>query len=401
MKEIRKLYLFTFFRSLTFFASISIAFYHENNLSYFQIMLLQSVYGILTAILEIPSGMLSDIWGRKKTLILGTVAFALAYFGGAVGTSMLPFVLMQILAAVGQSCYSGTFVALMFEDVNSDDSITQSVNVIFANMQAINIGAVLLASLSSVFIVKYSSMRITYLFTVLAYILTLILGISLCETQKEKETVKTNPFKEYGQLLKNSILYMKDYKIGLIVMDLVIFACFSNTFTYIQQPILLNAGLETSKFGYVTFIITICTVASLKTVQLIEKKIKNVNRFLCLLTMLVIVSLFSNALHVSPVWSAISFAIMTIAVRYREIFLMNALNTYISDDSRATVMSIVSAIEMIGLAVLSAVIGLVEDVSIEYAVAALCIIVVIFYLIFGFMKFVCKKKYVQKVSILK
>ena len=110
MKEIKKLYLFTFFRSLTFFASISIAFYNSNGLSYFQIMALQSIYGIMTAVFEIPSGVLSDLLGRKRTLILGTVCFIAAYLCGALGSTFLPFVFMQIFAAAGQSCYSGTFV---------------------------------------------------------------------------------------------------------------------------------------------------------------------------------------------------------------------------------------------------------------------------------------------------
>ena len=59
------------------------------------------------------------------------------------------FGLMQIFAAVGQSCYSGTFLALMYEDVEHDKSITKSPNVIFSNLQVINLVSVLLAALIS------------------------------------------------------------------------------------------------------------------------------------------------------------------------------------------------------------------------------------------------------------
>lgn len=193
MKEVRKLYLFTLFRSLSFFAPISVAFYRDNLLTFSQIMILQSIYAIATAVLEIPSGMLSDCLGRKKTLILGTCTFFAAYMCGFIGTNWTAFAVMQIFAAIGQSCYSGTFVALMYENVTRDKSINKSVNVIFANMQAINICAVLAASFLCSLIVKLASMRITYLFTAAAYAVTLLVCILFKDystTEKFSDSLK-------------------------------------------------------------------------------------------------------------------------------------------------------------------------------------------------------------------
>lgn len=368
MKEIRKLYLFTFFRSLTFFASISVAFYSDNGLSYFQIMVLQTIYGIATAVMELPSGILSDVVGRKITLIIGTLSFFLAYLCGAVGSSMLPFCLMQILAAAGQSCYSGTFVSLMYEDVKAADDIKKSVNVIFANLQSINIFAVLLASLMSSVIVKYADMRHTYYFTVAAYFVTLIIALLLSE-KRQVHNAEIHRISNYKNEVKKSLGVVRDNGLIIVMMDMVIIASFANTLSYMQQPILMANGLNVEYLGIVTFVMTVATILSLKIMPKIEKYVTD--KRITFITLVGVVLVTSNFFAKSFVWSVFTFIIITVIVRFREILLTNKINSFIDNDARATIMSIISALQMATLAVMSLIIGWVEDISLSYAILLL------------------------------
>jgi len=52
---------------------IVVPFYESNGLSMKDIMILQAVYSIAIVVLEVPSGYLADVIGRKKTLIIGAV----------------------------------------------------------------------------------------------------------------------------------------------------------------------------------------------------------------------------------------------------------------------------------------------------------------------------------------
>ena len=56
----------------------------------------ESVYSMAAVILEIPSGYLADVWGRRKCLILGCIL----YFGGYLSYS-----------------FTDTFTAFLFAEI--------------------------------------------------------------------------------------------------------------------------------------------------------------------------------------------------------------------------------------------------------------------------------------------
>ncbi len=379
MNEIRKLYLFTFFRSFTVFASVSVAFYNSNGLSYFEIMLLQSVYAVAIAVLEVPSGMLSDMIGRKKTLVVGSVAFAVAYSCGAFGAGLFMFGLMQIFAAVGQSCYSGTFLALMYEDVEHDRSITKSPNAIFSNLQVINLISVLLAALTSVIVVKHISMRATYFITVFMYLLTFVVSLGLKEKQHTCIKKESYSLKGYFSIFREGIQTIAKCGFQILLIDMIVFVCFSNVVLYLQQPLLLDRAFPVAYFGIVSVIVTITTTVALKVFGVLEKRIKQPKRLLSILTMAVIAVLLSNIVIKNSFWVIMTFSVLAIVMRVREIFIMTEVNRQISDSSRATVLSIVSAIEMIGIAVLSAVIGYCENISLDFSIVVVSLTMLSFY----------------------
>ncbi len=386
MNEIRKLYIFTFFRSFTVFASVSVAFYNSNGLSYFEIMLLQSVYAVAIAVLEVPSGMLSDMIGRKKTLVVGSLAFAIAYSCGAFGAGLLMFGLMQIFAAVGQSCYSGTFLALMYEDVEHDKSITKSPNVIFSNLQVINLISVLLAALTSVIVVKYMSMRATYFITVLMYLLTFAVSLGLKEKQHTYVKKESYSLKGYFSIFREGIQTIAKSGFQILLIDMIVFVCFSNVVLYLQQPLLLDRAFPVAYFGIVSVIVTITTTVALKVFGVLEKQIKQSKRLLGILTMAVIAVLLSNIVIKNSFWVIMTFSVLAIVMRVREIFIMTEVNRQISDSSRATILSIVSAIEMIGIAVLSAVTGYCENVSLDFSIVVISLAMLSLYCIIWWRK---------------
>ena len=58
---------------------IIVLFYEKHGLGMQEVFILKSVYSVAAVALEIPSGYLADVWGRRKCLIAGCMLFFLGY----------------------------------------------------------------------------------------------------------------------------------------------------------------------------------------------------------------------------------------------------------------------------------------------------------------------------------
>lgn len=65
--------------------------------------------------LEIPSGYLADVWGRKKCLILGYILFFGGYLCYSFTSTFTAFLFAEILLGTGQTLVNGADSALLYD----------------------------------------------------------------------------------------------------------------------------------------------------------------------------------------------------------------------------------------------------------------------------------------------
>lgn len=113
--NILKMYLFRFFSSFWLIVPVLIPYYRSAGLAATQVYLVQSIFLIAVLLLEVPSGYMADVIGRKKTMIIGTfflpAGLAVYYFSN----NIWGFACAEILIAVAISCWSGADSALLFD----------------------------------------------------------------------------------------------------------------------------------------------------------------------------------------------------------------------------------------------------------------------------------------------
>lgn len=115
--NIHKLYLIKLSKWLMLIMPIVALFYRENGLNDFDIYLLQAIYAISVALMEIPSGYMADIIGRKKSLVLGSIMGSLGFFIYAFSSSFSGFLAAEITLGVGGSFISGSDSALLYDSL--------------------------------------------------------------------------------------------------------------------------------------------------------------------------------------------------------------------------------------------------------------------------------------------
>ena len=115
------LYLIKLSKWLMLIMPIAALYYNENNLDDFSIFLLQAIYSLSVAIMEIPSGYLADIVGRRTTLILGSILGSLGFVIYSISHGLSGFVAAEIILGIGGSFISGADSAMLFDSLAANN----------------------------------------------------------------------------------------------------------------------------------------------------------------------------------------------------------------------------------------------------------------------------------------
>jgi len=115
--NIPRLYLIKIAKWLMLYMPIVVYFYESNGLSMKEIMVLQAVCSVVIVVLEIPSGYLADVWGRKRTLILGSIMGVIGFLIYGVSYGFTGFMIAEIILGIGQSCVSGADSAMLYDSL--------------------------------------------------------------------------------------------------------------------------------------------------------------------------------------------------------------------------------------------------------------------------------------------
>ena len=114
-RNIIALYLIKLSKWFTLVMPIIVLFYEKHGLGLQDVFILKSVYSVAAVALEIPSGYLADVWGRKKCLISGCILFFFGYLCYSFTSTFHAFICAEILLGIGQTLVNGADSALLYD----------------------------------------------------------------------------------------------------------------------------------------------------------------------------------------------------------------------------------------------------------------------------------------------
>jgi MFS family permease len=117
--NVLKLNIIKFSKWFSLVMPIIVPFYQSNHLSITEIMLLKSVYSLVIVVLELPSGYIADMLGRRKTLIAGSIMGAAGFIVYSVTHSYVGFLVAEIALGAGHSFVSGADSAMLYDTLAS------------------------------------------------------------------------------------------------------------------------------------------------------------------------------------------------------------------------------------------------------------------------------------------
>ncbi len=167
-----------FLKNLRFFEPFLYLFFLEKGLTYLQIGTLVTIREVLRNILEIPTGMLADVMGRRRTMIAAfsfyIVSFVVFYFTSAY----LLFVVAMVFYSAGDAFRSGTHKAMIFEYLRLKGWEDQKVYYYGHTRSWSQMGSALSSLLAAAIVFGWGDYASAFLFSTVPYMLDLLLLLS-------------------------------------------------------------------------------------------------------------------------------------------------------------------------------------------------------------------------------
>ncbi len=173
-KMFYKFALYGFLKNLRFFEPFMILFFREGGLTFLQIGMLYSVRDLATNILEIPTGVYADAFGRRKSMLMAFGAYIISFVIFYVYPNFYVYGLAMILYAFGEAFRSGTHKALILEYLKLNDMSKHKVAYYGRTRAASQFGSAINSLLAAALIFYSGSYRYIFIASIIPYVLDFI-----------------------------------------------------------------------------------------------------------------------------------------------------------------------------------------------------------------------------------
>lgn len=372
--EVRKLSLMNFFLHLYFLSPVAVFFFQQRGLNYFQILALESVLVFFIVLFELPTGIFADRFGRKKSIVIGTLLLALEPLIYLFADNFLWFALAFALAGMGITFHSGSIEALIYDHLKAKN-LEKDMKKAMGSFGSASLVAMVVAPIIGSYIAKDLIMP-QFIFLILMSLGAMLIGffISLwIKDTKQRRVEEENPF----SLMKDGAKLIRKNKSLLRIILLSVFASpFLFTLNYLYQPYLLSSGINTALFGTI-FAIALLLAASLqKYAYKIEEKL-GIKWTVFLATMLPGVFYIIMAFTFHPIWAILLFVMIRATMGLKEPLFSDYKNLHITSKNRATILSMISIIVSLYLVGMRLIIGRLADINLSYSFLFMGVVIVI------------------------
>ncbi len=250
-RQYYKFSLYGFFKNLRFFEQFLFLFFLEKGIDYVKIGLLYSIREITIILLEIPSGLIADAVGRRKTMIgafaLYIASFLIFYFSNHFGLMALAMVFF----AFGDAFRSGVHKAMIFHYLKETGQDEHKVDY-YGHTRSWSQRGSALSSLIAALAVFYSgSYRIIFIATVIPYLADMMLIWSYPAyldgeiKPLEAESLK----KKFSIVLSSFVLSFKNITMLKTLTNLSLYGGFYKAVKDYIQPVIMTFALSVPLFS--------------------------------------------------------------------------------------------------------------------------------------------------------
>ena len=240
---IKRFSLYGFLKNQRYFEPFIILFFLDRGLSFTQIGLLIAFRELFINLLEVPSGAVADLFGRRRSMIIAFVAYIVAF--AVFGFSQLywHFFIAMFFFAIGEAFRTGTHKAMIFTWLRLEGRSDEKTRVYGYTRSWSKIGSAVSVILATAFVLLMNNYAYVFFFSIVPYVAALANFMTYpreLEGQPEKELSLRQILAHLGESIRATLVVRRLRR--LIVESMAFEGVFKAAADYLQ-PVLRNAAL--------------------------------------------------------------------------------------------------------------------------------------------------------------
>jgi len=349
--NIIKLYLLKAVKWFMIVMPIIVLFFESKGLSLTQIMILQGTYSLFVALYEIPSGFFADIYGRKNSLVIGSIFLFLGYLIFSFFSGFNEFLFAEILLGIGGSLISGADSAILYDtllEIKEEDEYTK----IEGRTYAIGNFSEGIAGVLGGFLAMTSINMPVYIQTIVMF-MSIPIAMTLVEPKSSYKLAKS--ISSIITVVKDTFIYQRKLRWYIVYSSSMGIATLS--IAWFVQPFLMEIDTPIIYYGIIwAFLNFTAGITSYYSYLF------NNHNLLIYISLIMITSLILLGFNIS--YFGLIFIILIYLLRgVITPKLRNLININSTSERRATVLSLRSFVIRISFAVIAPILGYISDYS--------------------------------------
>jgi len=317
-----------------FYIPVLALFYIANEVPMEQFTIIMSVFFLTSIVLEVPSGVVADLLGYKKTLLISRSLYVVEILILCFSKGFWPFLIAKVISGIGVSLTSGTTSALLYDSLKrlrrtKDHKKISGLTFTFS-----------MFSQAVFFVVGAYLFKLNHKLPAYASLPFIVLGLLLSffltepYSKKAKLTIKHsfNHLKDGLRLFVNNkyLIYLAIFSIALAPAKQVTMIVSSKFLEVISIPVAI--------IGLISFAFSSIMALSSKKAHLLEGLIGEKNSF-GLIQTIYVVALVGMMLLI-PYFGLIFYLMIALAIGLQTVIINHYVNEHVETKHRATMISI-------------------------------------------------------------
>ncbi len=353
-KNISLMYLSEFLVGLMFFAPIWALYVQQNLFTIQNVAIILSIQAIAGVFFELPTGAIGDLFGRRKTIVLGSFIFLLSTIALYFAKNLPIFIIYAILSALGGALVNGTNSALIYDTLKQEkkEKYYKKVN---GTLQALWPLGATIASIFGGYLAQ-RSLSLPILITLIPLSVSLILLLFLKEPKYKKakhNDVLLHVREAYAEIMNNR-------QILLLLCSVFLLYGFGESIHNLK-PIFFNfKAIPLEYFGYIFALMFGGASLGHYFSYEVSEKLKDKPALIIAVFSFVLCLILAT---LTTGWISIGFLILSsVPFGIRNPIISHLINEQVRSNKRATILSANSLAQQLGIMACAPVIGYLADI---------------------------------------